>query len=91
MQHVNLVCCSQANSNTKVNSLKMVVATTPPPLIKRTTSIRRYRGMLEVPSDNIMLRDVLYENVYYELRKGLMTVLENENRTHEVMVKKAKG
>lgn len=91
MQHVNLVCCSQANSNTKVNSLKMVVATMPPPLIKRTTSIRRYRGMLEVPSDNIMLRDVLYENVYYELRKGLMTVLENENRTHEVMVKKAKG
>lgn len=88
--YTNFVCCSQANSNTKVNSLKMVVATTPPPSIKRTTSIRRYRGMLEVSRDNIMLRDVLYDNVHYELRKGLITVPENENKTHEVMVKKAK-
>ena len=68
----------------------MVVATTPPPLIKRTTSIRRYRGMLEASRDNIMLRDVLYDNAYYELRKGLIIVPENENKTHEVMVKKAK-
>ena len=37
-----------------------------------------------------MLRDVLYDNTYFELRKGLITVPENENKTHEVMVKRAK-
>lgn len=77
--------------NVKVNSLKMIVTTTPPPLIRRTSSIRQYRSMLEVPRDSVMLRDVLCDSTYYELRKGLITIPDNENRTHEVMVKKAKG
>lgn len=68
----------------------MIVATAPPPVIKRTTSIRRYRTMLEVPRDSVMLRDVLYNNAYYELCKGVITLPDNENKTHEVMVKKAK-
>ena len=68
----------------------MTVTTTPPPSIKRTTSIRRYRSMLEVPRDNVMLRDVLHDSTHFELRKGLIIIPENENRTHEVMVKKAK-
>ena len=87
---INSVCCSQSNPNVKINSLKMTVITTPPPLIKRTTSIRRYRGMLEVHRDSVMLRDLLHDSTYFELRKGLINIPENENRTHEVMVKKAK-
>lgn len=78
------------STNTKVNSLKMTVTTTPPPMIKRNTSIRRYRTMLEVPRDTVMLRDILCNNTYFELRKGLINIPENENRSHEVMVKKAK-
>ena len=87
---LTLVCCSQSNNNVKINSLKMTVTTTPPPLIKRTTSIRRYRSMLEVPRDSVMLRDVLHGSTYFELCKGLIIISENENRTHEVMIKKAK-
>ena len=76
--------------NVKVNSLKMIVTTTPPPFIKRTASIRQYRTMLEVPRDSIMLRDVLCDGSYFELHKGIISIPENDNRTHEVMVKKAK-
>ena len=38
-----------------------------------------------------MLRDLLHDGTYFELRKGLISIPDiNENRTHEVMVKKAK-
>ena len=78
----------QPNGN--ANSQKSIVTSSPPPFIKRTTSIRRYRSMLEVPKDNVKLRDFLRDGTYFELRKGLITLPENANKTHEVMIKKAK-
>lgn len=75
-----------------VNKSVVTISTTPPPAIKRNTSIRRYRNMLEVSRDNVALRDFLCDGVYFELRKALLTVPENDNKTlsHEVMIKKAK-
>lgn len=74
-----------------MNSLKMTVVTSPPPFIKRTTSIRQYRSLLEISRDNVVLRDTLCDGKYYELCKGLVALPENGNKTHEVMIKKAKG
>lgn len=78
-------------ASVKAKAQKSVVTSSPPPFIKRTTSIRRYRNMLEVPKDNVQLRDYLCDGTYFDLRKGLITLPDNENRTHEVMIKKAKG
>lgn len=75
----------------KAKAQKSFVTASPPPFIKRTTSFRRYRNMLEVPKDNVNLRDFLCDGTYFNLRKALITLPDNENKTHEVMVKMAKG
>ena len=80
----------QATVKVNLKVQKAVVASSPPPFIKRTTSIRRYRNMLEVPKDSVQLQDYLCDGIYFDLRKGLVTLLYSENKTYEVMVKKAK-
>jgi len=74
-----------------VNPLKITVVTSPPPFIKRTTSIRQYRSLLEISRENVVLRDTLCNGTHYEMCKGLVALPENGNRNHEVMIKKAKG
>ena len=66
------------------------MTSSPPPFIKRNTSIRRYRNMLEVSKDCVTLRDFLQDGTYFELRKALLLLSENDSKAHEVMVKKAK-
>ena len=73
----------------KSNKAAITITTTPPPVIKRTSSIRRYRSMLDVPKDSVALRDYLHDGTYFELRKALLS-LPDSDKTHEVMVKKAK-
>ena len=77
-------------SSVKGNSHKPAVTSSPPPFIKRTTSIRRYRNQLEISKDSVTLRDFLCDGTYFELQKGLLIFSENDNKAHEVMVKKAK-
>ena len=47
--------------------------------------------MLEVSKDSVTLReDFLCDGTYFELWKALLILSENDNKAHEVMVKKAK-
>lgn len=79
-----------SQSDDKAKSQKTAVTSTPPPVIKRTSSIRQYRNMLEVPRDNVAVKDFLQDGTYFELRKALLIIPENGNKSHEVMVKIAK-
>ena len=82
--------CIVLQSNVTVQSHMPVVTSSPPPFIKRNTSIRLYHNMLEVPKDSVTLQDFLHDSTYFELRKGLLVLSENDKKAAEVMVKKAK-